>query len=137
LSLILGFAASLRLCAAEADPSAIAAHALDLEKQHKYAEAVAEYDELVKMFPRTANPLTMRGWAKHLAGDNTGGLADLGLALATKPGDSAALNRRALINQQMQFWGSAAEDFAAIARQSPADTRSRRNLADCLMMDGK
>jgi tetratricopeptide (TPR) repeat protein len=133
----IGLAAPIGLRAAEADPAAIAAHGQELQKQKKYVEAIAEYDQLVKLLPRSAEPYILRGWAKHLAGDDLHGLADLEMALARKPNDLTALNRRALVNYSAKFWSSAAEDYAAIAKQDPKDARSRRELANCLMMDRK
>ena len=134
---MLALAVAPAVRAVDEDPAAIAAHGQELEKQHRYAEAIAEYDKLVKRWPRSADPYTLRGWARHLAGDDLHGLADLETALASKPGDLRALNRRAAINQSLEYWWSAADDYASIVQKDPGNARAYRNLANCLMMDKK
>ena len=72
---MLALAVAPAVRAVDEDPAAIAAHGQELEKQHRYAEAIAEYDKLVNRWPRSADPYTLRGWARHLAGDDLHGLA--------------------------------------------------------------
>jgi tetratricopeptide (TPR) repeat protein len=116
---------------------ALIAQGTKLESQKKYAEAAAVYTQVVDARPFDGTPYALRGWVFHLQGKPAEALADLEMAVAFAPDDSGALNRRGLVRQGMEDFKGAAEDFASVAKREPKDSRSRYNLAFCLMRTGR
>jgi tetratricopeptide (TPR) repeat protein len=116
---------------------ALIAQGKELEAQKKYAEAAAVYTRIVDARPLEGTPYVLRGWVQHLQGKRAEALADLEMAVALEPDNSAALNRRGLVRQAVEDFKGAAEDFAAVAQREPKDSRSRYNLAFCLLRTGR
>jgi tetratricopeptide (TPR) repeat protein len=109
----------------------------ELEAQKKYAEAAAIYTRLVEALPDDGTPYVLLGWVQHLQGKRTDALANLEMAVLFAPEDNAARNRRGLVRQAAEDFKGAAEDFATVAQRVPTDSRSRYNLAFCLLRTGR
>jgi hypothetical protein len=115
------------------EASALVREGKAFEAQKKYTEATAAYTRLVEARPFDGTPYILRGWVQHLQGKQAESLADLEMAVTLAPEDSAALNRRGVVLQSVKDFKGAAEDFRAVAAREPKDSRSRFNLAMCLM----
>lgn len=119
------------------EPRAALARAEQLEKDKHYAEAVAVYDSLLQAHPFEAGLYSRRGWARHLAGDEAGALADLGIAATFQSDNVNILARRGWVHVAVKDWPAAIEDFRACARLEPSMARWHYELAQCLARAGK
>ncbi|HLP00999.1 MAG TPA: tetratricopeptide repeat protein [Opitutaceae bacterium] len=102
------------------------------EKERKYAEAIAEYGKAVKVAPYAAGPYIFRGWARHLAKDDAGALADLEMAVAFDEGSAIALYRRGLVRVALGELGSAIEDLELVGEMEKTNPQVHYELGNAL-----
>jgi tetratricopeptide (TPR) repeat protein len=57
-----------------------------LYQQGKYSEALAAYDQVLTLKPRSAPSLLMRGYTRGMLGDSRGKDADIAAAIKAMPG---------------------------------------------------
>lgn len=82
-------------------------------------EAIADYDQVLRLHPGYAEAYNNRGLARQALGDVTGAIADYTQALAIKPEFAEALNNRALSHRRRSDFKAAIDDFGLAIAQRP------------------
>jgi len=88
----------------------------DLEKDGKskrkyYADAIADYNEAIRLKPDFAFAYNNRGYAKAMLGDYAGGLADCNKSLSLDPDNEEAYRNRSICYAKLGMKKEAAEDL--------------------------
>lgn len=95
-----------------------------------YEEAIAAYDDALKLEPDNVDALTKRGEAYYQSGDSEGALIDFARALEIDPNQAAIYQRRAALYEEQGNTQAAIDDLTAALAVTPEDS-------DLLVLRGK
>ena len=84
-----------------------------------HAEALADFDAVLRLVPRHAVALCNRGWAEAELGRHEGALADFDAALQLEPSYSRAWGNRGWAKAELGRYEEAIADFDARAAPGP------------------
>lgn len=96
---------------------------LHLER-HEWDEAIQEFNELVKLQPKSAEAFYLRGGAWHGKEEWDKAIADYDVALRLQPRNADALCRRGSARMEQGFWKLALADLDAALGLSPDDAEA-------------
>jgi tetratricopeptide (TPR) repeat protein len=87
----------------------------------KVQDAVASFNEALRLRPRSARALADRGTAHSLLGEHDRALADFAEALRLDPNNALTYRRRAWVYLKLQRWPAAAADLDVAVGLAPRD----------------
>lgn len=96
-------------------------------KAGKYAEAVKDYDQVLKLDPDHVGTITNRGIAKDRLTDYKGAIADFTKAIALDPTYIVAYTSRGLSKYNLKDYKGALADYDKAIELSPKDAKSYNN----------
>ena len=99
--------------------------------QNSFAQAVAEFDESIRLNPGHVTSYLVRAIARHRAGDPRAALPDYAEVIRVRPDDVTAYVSRGQAYHELGDYGRAIADYGEAIRRRPADgeARFRRGLA--------
>ena len=119
-------------------------HALVLQENGDYRQAMAQYDEAIRRDPRDANTYFHRGNAWANQGVNDKALADYNEAIRLEPEFAAAYTNRGATRAEQGDYEKALADFHEAIRLDPRQTDAYNGLVwiwatcpDARFRDGK
>jgi len=97
------------------------AEAETLTFEGDWPEAILIYDEVLDISPANVEALTYRGWLTARLGENEAGLVDISEAVAVDPDYPDARVFSAIVLDDLQRFGEAAEQIQAFDQLDPPD----------------
>jgi tetratricopeptide (TPR) repeat protein len=133
--LFLGIVVS-RLSGAERTPRELLQEAVAFQQQGHFQEAINDYKTILRQFPNLAEVRSNLGAALAANGQYEDAIGEYKRALATKP------NIEVQTNLAIAYYKSGAlplaeKEFQSVLKRRPADVRSAKLLADCLLQEGE
>jgi tetratricopeptide (TPR) repeat protein len=101
-----------------------------------YAQAIADFNEAIRLEPNYANAFNNRGVACRNMGDLDRAVADYDQAIAIKPDYVAAFYNRGLALTDKGEYAKAIADFTAVLRVDPKNPTVLYRLGATLMKSG-
>ncbi len=102
----------------------------DLFRNNSFAQAVAEFDESIRLDPGHITSYLVRGIARHRTGDPQAALADYAEVIRARPDDITAYVSRGQAYHELKAYDRAIADYDEAIRRQPGDSdaRFRRGL---------
>ncbi|WLT38631.1 tetratricopeptide repeat protein [Synechocystis sp. B12] len=97
--------------------------------QNKLDEAIADFNQAIKLAPEQADPYLNRGAALEAKGEFKAAIADYNRVLAVNPEDAFAYNNRGNAEGGLGHWTSALEDFQQATAIAPNFAFAQANTA--------
>lgn len=104
-----------------------------LSKLGRHAEALDDWDRLVRLSPGDADAHVRRGRSLDALGKPADALKAFDTALRIQPGNALALNGHALSNRALKRYGEALQDFDALLAVAPQFASGHYNRGLVLM----
>jgi len=98
---------------------------------NRWARAVADFDEAIRLKPKFVSALSNRGRARYQLGDAAGAAADAEQALLLNPGSPLTRFNRGLSRQRAGDWQGALDDYNASLATDPRMVRALIGRAMC------
>jgi len=92
-----------------------------LTREGEWPQAIILYNEVLEISPANVEALTYRGWLTARLGDNEAGLVDLSEAVAVDPDFPDARVFSAIVLDDLQRFGEAAEQIEAFDKLDPPE----------------
>ncbi len=102
-----------------------------------FDQAMREFDEILRLDPRSDFAFAYRGLVRAYLGDFQGALADLALCLEIRPDCTPAILHRARVKAMMEDWHGAIEDFTLVLERELNSLVARWNRAEIYRLLGK
>jgi len=97
--------------------------------QNKLDEAIADFNQAIKLAPDQADPYLNRGTALEAKGEYRAAIADYNRVLAANPEDAFAYNNRGNAEGGLGHWATALEDFQQATAIAPNFAFAQANTA--------
>lgn len=118
------------------DIDKLLAQAGALEKQQKWKEAIAQYDQILKPFPTQMTALRRRGLAKMQAQDLAGAVQDFSAALEINPDLDGVRQSRGQAYVLRKDYPAACRDLVAVVSKKPDNASAHFDLAHAYYYSG-
>eukprot|EP00439_Symbiodinium_sp_Y106_P082132 s694_g21.t1 len=114
-----------------------AASSHDAITKGKYAEAIVDFDQALKLAPQDADALKWRGDSKRMEHKFAEAIVDFDQALKQSPQDAFALKWRGDSKRMEHKYAEAIVDFDQALKQSPQDAFALKCRGETKRMQGK
>lgn len=98
-----------------------------LAKAGNYKEAIAEFDDILRIDPQQPTIYYNRGHAREDMGDLAGALADYNMAIQLDPSYGVALNNRAILYGRLGKAAEAIADWSSMIKLEPTSSLAYYN----------
>ena len=105
--------------------------------KRRFVEALADYDEAIRLDPNRAAVYRNRGTAWMANEDHEKAIADFSTAIRLDPKDVLALRRRGRLWMAGKQHDRAIADFSAAIRLDPKDAGTYRNRGEAWLAEGR
>ena len=92
-----------------------------------YVDAIADFDEAIKLNPNNAGTYNNRGMVKNKLGDYAGAIADFDEVIKLDPNYITAYNSRGIVKRKLGDYADAIADFGEVIKLNPNDADTYNN----------
>ena len=96
----------------------------------RYAKAIQDFTEVIRLDPNDAQAYNNRGVAKGGLGRRAEAIEDYTTAIHLNPNDVTAYNNRGATKEKLGRYAEAVEDYKTALRLDPNNAKAKNNLAE-------